>query len=320
MKRKTLEHQLSTIKAFQQPKIKYEQYATPTHLAANVIHTAFSQGDVQGRRVVDLGAGCGMLAAGCVLAGAEHVYALEICVDAVEEMQANFSALDICYRTVAVAGCGLVGRHGTSASSSDGVDVEDDDYDDDGVDSDSDDDGVDSDSDNDGDSHATVVEGESHSEDSDLDTVDVDILVGDIFSGIEPDNFIEQSERNTIEQFGALSIDSQIEPRQVKLPFPLPVDTVVMNPPFGTKNNWGIDVRFLEFAFSLVHRKHGVVYSLHKSSTRHYLVRRVLSLGFQGQVLATLRYNIDASYGFHKKKSVDIEVDFIRFTRLLNKS
>jgi predicted RNA methylase len=42
-------------------------------------------------------------------------------------------------------------------------------------------------------------------------------------------------------------------------------DTVVMNPPFGTKKNAGIDVLFLQRAFALAT---GAVYSLHKTSTR----------------------------------------------------
>lgn len=42
-------------------------------------------------------------------------------------------------------------------------------------------------------------------------------------------------------------------------------DTVVMNPPFGTKHNAGMDVRFLETALGMART---AVYSLHKSSTR----------------------------------------------------
>lgn len=42
-------------------------------------------------------------------------------------------------------------------------------------------------------------------------------------------------------------------------------DTVIMNPPFGTKHNAGMDLRFLETAFGLART---AVYSLHKSSTR----------------------------------------------------
>lgn len=38
-----------------------------------------------------------------------------------------------------------------------------------------------------------------------------------------------------------------------------------MNPPFGTKNNEGIDMKFLETALKL---SNNAVYSLHKTSTR----------------------------------------------------
>lgn len=42
-------------------------------------------------------------------------------------------------------------------------------------------------------------------------------------------------------------------------------DTIVSNPPFGTKNNAGMDVLFLETG---VRMAKNAVYSLHKSSTR----------------------------------------------------
>ncbi len=42
-------------------------------------------------------------------------------------------------------------------------------------------------------------------------------------------------------------------------------DLVITNPPFGTKNNKGIDVTFVKKACSL---SSGNVYSFHKSSTR----------------------------------------------------
>lgn len=42
-------------------------------------------------------------------------------------------------------------------------------------------------------------------------------------------------------------------------------DSVLMNPPFGTKHNAGIDMRFLETAIKL---SNNAVYSLHKTSTR----------------------------------------------------
>lgn len=87
-------------------------------------------------------------------------------------------------------------------------------------------------------------------------------------------------------------------------------DSVVMNPPFGTKNNTGIDVRFLEAAIKLTSN---VVYSLHKSSTRDYILSKAAQFGAKGTIIAKLRYDLPRVYKFHKKASVDIQVDFIRF-------
>ncbi|XP_002125257.2 rRNA N(6)-adenosine-methyltransferase METTL5-like [Ciona intestinalis] len=88
-------------------------------------------------------------------------------------------------------------------------------------------------------------------------------------------------------------------------------DTVLMNPPFGTKSNKGIDMEFLRAASVLAEHS---VYSLHKSSTRAHIVKKANDFGMQAHVVAEMRYNLESSYKFHKKKSKDIEVDFIRFT------
>ncbi|CAB0036214.1 unnamed protein product [Trichogramma brassicae] len=74
-------------------------------------------------------------------------------------------------------------------------------------------------------------------------------------------------------------------------------DTVVMNPPFGTKHNAGIDMKFLEIAAAITH-----------------VLKKGEQLGLHAKVLAELRYDLPSTYKFHKKKSVDIEVDFIRFS------
>lgn len=42
-------------------------------------------------------------------------------------------------------------------------------------------------------------------------------------------------------------------------------DTVLMNPPFGTKQNSGIDMKFLRIGLALAEHS---LYSLHKTSTR----------------------------------------------------
>lgn len=87
-------------------------------------------------------------------------------------------------------------------------------------------------------------------------------------------------------------------------------DTVIMNPPFGTKNNAGMDMKFLTTAIQLAR---SAVYSLHKTSTRAFIQRKAKEIGVEAEVIATLRYNLESSYKFHKKSSVDIEVDCWRF-------
>jgi predicted RNA methylase len=60
----------------------------------------------------------------------------------------------------------------------------------------------------------------------------------------------------------------------------LRADTVIMNPPFGTRRK-GADVEFLRAAARLVARDGGALYSLHKSSTRAHLQKvAVRCVGF----------------------------------------
>ncbi|XP_076439604.1 rRNA N(6)-adenosine-methyltransferase METTL5-like [Babylonia areolata] len=88
-------------------------------------------------------------------------------------------------------------------------------------------------------------------------------------------------------------------------------DTVVMNPPFGTKFSEGIDKIFLKTGLSLARN---AVYSLHKTSTRKHIMKQATEWGVNAEVIAQLRYDLACTMKFHKEKSVDIEVDFYRFT------
>lgn len=90
-------------------------------------------------------------------------------------------------------------------------------------------------------------------------------------------------------------------------------DVVVMNPPFGTKNNKGIDMTFLRRALDCTSH---AVYSLHKSSTRDHILKKAKDWNVKGEVLAQLRYNLPRTYKFHTKQSQDIQVDFFRFEKL----
>jgi predicted RNA methylase len=87
------------------------------------------------------------------------------------------------------------------------------------------------------------------------------------------------------------------------------VDTVLTNPPFGTKNNAGIDVQFLRTATRLARR---AVYSFHKRSTRAFLIKTVEEWGYSVEVAAEMEFDIPQMYKFHNKKSKDVEVDLLR--------
>ena len=82
------------------------------------------------------------------------------------------------------------------------------------------------------------------------------------------------------------------------------------SPPFGTKNNEGIDVQFLKTAIRLAKRS---VYSFHKTSTRPFLLKLLNEKwGLNAEVVAEMKFDIPNMYKFHKQKSVDVEVDLLR--------
>merc|ERR1740128_823292 len=71
-----------------------------------------------------------------------------------------------------------------------------------------------------------------------------------------------------------------------------------------------VDLVNLERGLQLASRS---VYSLHKTSTREHVLKKAEGWGAKPQVLAELRYDLPSTYKHHKKASVDIAVDFIRF-------
>ncbi|ORY99379.1 methyltransferase-like protein 5-like protein [Syncephalastrum racemosum] len=87
------------------------------------------------------------------------------------------------------------------------------------------------------------------------------------------------------------------------------IDTIVMNPPFGTKNK-GVDMVFLKKAIELAGT---AVYSLHKTSTRDHILKKAKEWNVDCEVIAEMKFDVPMMYKFHKKKSVDIAVDFLRF-------
>ena len=90
-------------------------------------------------------------------------------------------------------------------------------------------------------------------------------------------------------------------------------DVAILNPPFGTRRP-GADVRFLSVACALVGAE-GRVYSLHKSSTRQFLVNKAASWGIGCELVAELHFDIPSTYAFHSHESLDVEVDLLRFVK-----
>lgn len=68
------------------------------------------------------------------------------------------------------------------------------------------------------------------------------------------------------------------------------VDTVITNPPFGTKENAGMDIQFLRAAIRVARR---AVYSFHKTSTRAYLLKTLgEEWGLEVKVVAEMKVKL----------------------------
>lgn len=78
MNKKQLAILLSRIKVFEDPNVKLEQYATDSEIAADLLWTAFLDGDVKGKRIADLGCGPGIFGLGALVLGAKEVDFIDI--------------------------------------------------------------------------------------------------------------------------------------------------------------------------------------------------------------------------------------------------
>ncbi len=84
-------------------------------------------------------------------------------------------------------------------------------------------------------------------------------------------------------------------------------DVVVMNPPYGTRTSHA-DAMFLEKAFQLA----PVVYSIHKASTREFLLRFVKNHDWRVEEARNMSMKIPHLFSFHSKKWQSVDVDLYR--------
>ena len=206
-KPKHLEARLQRLHTFSSPRDELEQYATPPHIAAHLLWNIEQEyGDVCGRSVLDLGCGCGTLALGCLLLGAEKVVGVDVDGGALELAAQNARELEL-----------------------------------------------------------------------PLSLVRCDV-----------------TELTEAEVGGAT------------------FDVAIMNPPFGT-NRAGrlhVDTVFVQKALTFAE----TVYSLHKSSTRPYWQQQARALQANMEPVTQVRWNLENTLKYHKRKSLDIDVDLLRFS------
>ena len=135
--------------------------------------------------------------------------------------------------------------------------------------------------------------------------------------GIDVDkDALEIAERNRIDvgltcgEISYLQKDVRSLQRE-DLPDPSVFDIVVTNPPFGTRSK-NIDTLFVEKGLEFSN----VVYSIHKSSTRDFLVKKAKEMGVHASFMFENEdFPIAATYEFHKLAQHFIKVDIIKFER-----
>ena len=94
MKQRKLEMLLEEVEGFSNPELELEQYQTPSPLAAEILHFAYMQGDLE-ESVQDLGCGTGILAIGAKLLGAGMVVGYDTDPKALEVAKKNAEKLGV---------------------------------------------------------------------------------------------------------------------------------------------------------------------------------------------------------------------------------
>lgn len=90
----------------------------------------------------------------------------------------------------------------------------------------------------------------------------------------------------------------------------LKFNIAIMNPPFGTRDQVGIDAIFVEKALLLA----DTVFSMHKSQTRKFWLEKQAEWNMKAEPLLQIQFNLDHTYKFHKEATHNIDVDLVQFT------
>ncbi len=84
MKKKELEILLQKIPDFEKPKPGLEQYVTPAFIVADIVFIAYQMGDIENKKVLDLGCGTGIFSVGSYVLGAKKIIGIDLDEDAIK--------------------------------------------------------------------------------------------------------------------------------------------------------------------------------------------------------------------------------------------
>ncbi len=92
----------SKMTLFERPNVSLEQYPTDSEIAADSMWNALMLGDIEGKDIVDLGCGTGMLGVCCLMLGAKNVSFVDIDGSAINIAKDNIKT--------AKSECGFAGK------------------------------------------------------------------------------------------------------------------------------------------------------------------------------------------------------------------
>ena len=84
---------LTGINLFVNPKVELEQYPTDSEIAAEILWNMSMRGEIENRKILDLGSGTGVLGIGSLLLGAGEVIMIDVDKDALSIAKKNLIAV-----------------------------------------------------------------------------------------------------------------------------------------------------------------------------------------------------------------------------------
>ncbi|MCM2325840.1 MAG: METTL5 family protein [Candidatus Woesearchaeota archaeon] len=92
--KKQLAVALSRLGAFQKASARLEQYPTDSEIAAEIIWWAYQRGEIEGKKIADLGCGTGVLGIGCLFFAPQVVHFVDIDKYALKQLEENLRLMD----------------------------------------------------------------------------------------------------------------------------------------------------------------------------------------------------------------------------------